>query len=144
MTETLTREATETADLVKTIFIAVAPGTVWEYLTKQAHIGKWYQPAHADLAPGSDYAMGKDGARTIWGHIMEWHPPQRLVTTFNVGPLEGRETTVTWDLVAVAGGTKVTMTHAGIVPEMAEECAILGHLDAGWDAHLASLRGLAS
>lgn len=143
MTDPMTQTPVQTADLVKTIFIAAAPATVWSYLTEKAHIGKWYQPAHADLSAGSDYEMGKDGARTIWGRVVEWHPPNRLVTTFNIGPLEGRETTVTWDLAAVAGGTRLTMAHAGIVPDMATECAILGHLDPGWDGHLASLRALA-
>ncbi|MEM8657502.1 MAG: SRPBCC domain-containing protein [Pseudomonadota bacterium] len=141
MTDTLTRE---TADLVKTIFIQADPQQVWEYLTRKAHIGKWYQPAHGDLADGADYTLGKDGKRTVWGRVLVWTPPHRLVTTFNVGPLEGRETTVTWELKALAGGTQVTLTHTGIVPELAEECAILGHIDAGWDGHLASLRGLAA
>ncbi|MEM8868902.1 MAG: SRPBCC domain-containing protein [Pseudomonadota bacterium] len=130
------------ADLTKTVFIDAQPEQVWDYLTRKAHIGKWYQPAHGDLRPGAEYALGKDGARTVWGHVLEWDPPRRLVTTFNVEPLEGRETTVTWELSAMAGGTQVTLSHSGIVPEMATKCAILGHLDAGWDAHLALLRGL--
>lgn len=144
MNDAMTLEADERADLVKTVFIRATPPVVWDYLTQKAHLGKWYQPAHDDLAAGADYALGNDGERVVWGRVLNWQPPNRLVTSFNVGPLQARETTVTWQLEPTAGGTRLTMTHRGIVPEMASECAILGHLDAGWDAHLGSLRSLAS
>lgn len=144
MTDTTAPEIGERADLVKTIFIQAAPETVWAYLTQKAHLGKWYQPAHGDLSAGTDYTLGKDGERVVWGRVLDWQPPRRLVTSFNVGPLEGRETTVSWQLEPTAGGTLLTMAHSGIVPDMAAECAILGHLDAGWDAHLGSLRDVAA
>lgn len=131
-----------TADLVKTIFIKADPETVWDYLTLKAHLAKWYNPAEADLTADAPYALTskKTGKRVVWGRVLEWNQPSRLVTTFTVEPLEERETTVAWDLVAVAGGTRLTMTHSGIVPEHAEHLPLLGHLDEGWDVHLGMLR----
>lgn len=133
-------EATITAKpLVKTIFLEAAPEMVWQYLTKQEHLGKWYQPAHGDLAEGQAYALGKDGQRQVWGEVQHWDPPHKLVTTFEIGPFAGQVTTVTWALEALGDGTFLTVTHEGI-PAGGPGAGALPHLDRGWDAHFAALR----
>ena len=137
----MTQAATIDAPLIKTIFIAAPRERVWDYLTRKEHIAKWYQERDADLAPDADYTLRRgNGERVVWGKVTDWSRPERLVTTFEVEPLEGRATTVTWTLHEVPGGTRVVLTHAGIVDAQGRAATVFGHLDAGWDAHFASLR----
>lgn len=133
-------EAAIDAPLIKTIFIAAPRERVWDYLTRKEHLAKWYQEPDADLAPGADYTLRRDGERVVWGEVTDWSPPERLVCTFEVGPMEGRATTVTWMLHEVPGGTRVVLTHAGILDAEGRAATLFGHLDAGWDAHFAALR----
>lgn len=136
--------------LIKTVIFETSPETVWSFLTDKDKLGQWYHPAEADLAEGQDYRlMGKadDGApmALIWGRVLEWDKPHRLVTTFCIGPFEGRETTVTWEVSQAEGGTLLKLTHEGI-PEAAAEAALplMMALDKGWDEHLGDLRKTAN
>ena len=132
--------------LIKTVMFDAPPETVWSFLTNKDKLGEWYHPAEDHLAEGQDYKLlGKtdDGAAMtlIWGRVLEWEKPSRLVTTFCIAPFEGRETKVTWELSQAQGGTLLRLTHEN-VPEAAGENALsmLMALDKGWDEHLGDLR----
>ena len=135
-----------TSSLTKTIMIDAAPETVWAFLTDKDRLGEWYHPAAADLSTDYDYALrekGKDPSSdpTIWGQVIEMDPPRRLVTTFCIAPFGDRETTLTWTLDPVAGGTRVHLVHEGIAEAAGDApLPLLMALDAGWDEHFASLR----
>lgn len=135
--------------LTKTIVIAAAPDTVWRFLTDKDRLGAWYNPAVASLAEGADYALLRKNAAPdddpiVWGRVLEMDPPGRLVTTFCIKPFAGRESTVTWTLDAVAGGTRVTLVHEGVAEAAGDApLPLLMGLDAGWDEHFASLRAAA-
>ncbi|MSU88087.1 SRPBCC domain-containing protein [Rhodobacteraceae bacterium 2CG4] len=144
MPDTLADATRQTADLVKTIFIEASPQVVWDYLTRAEHLAKWFQETAEDLAPGASYTMVRDGERVLWGEVLDWQPPERLVTTFTVGPMEGRSSTVEWVLEPVVHGTRLTLTHRGVVPADAQQLPLLAHLDIGWDKHLARLREAAA
>ena len=132
--------------IVKTVFFNASVETVWSFLTDKDKLGKWYHPAEENLSEGQEYSLleqNDDGSyrKIVWGKVTEMIAPSRLVQTFCINPLGGGETTLTWQLETVAGGTKLTLTHEGIA-EAAGEAALglFCALDAGWDAHFARLR----
>jgi len=129
----------------KTAFFDVNPETLWAYLTKADKLGEWFHPAESDLKADSEYALiakGEDGSsnKIIWGKVLIWNPPTTLQYTFEIGPFAGVITTVTWELEAAHGGTKLTLTHEG-VGELGEAAlGLLMALDDGWDQHIGRLR----
>ncbi|QMU58003.1 MAG: SRPBCC domain-containing protein [Boseongicola sp.] len=136
--------------LVKTIVINSNPDKVWSYLTDREKLGTWYHPAQADLTEGADYSLiGGDNPDSpkpqVWGRVLEMKRPIRLVCTFVIGPFEGRESTVTWDLTPIGDSTMVTVTHDGIAEAVTGNAApLFAALDKGWDEHFARLRSSAA
>ncbi len=137
---------TDVTTIFKTVFFNAPRETVWSFLTDKDRLGEWYHPAEADLVQGEDYALVRktdDGAsvRQVWGRVLAMDPPNKLVTTFVIGPFGDAETTVTWVLEEAAGGTRLSLTHEGIA-EAAGPAAIqlLMALDHGWDKHLDTFR----
>jgi len=132
-----------TSTLTKTIIINAPRDLVWSFLTDKDRLGLWYHAGETSLAEGQDYALGKSdsGGAMIWGQVLTWTPPEKLVTTFCIPNFDGRETTVTWDLSELAGATKLTLTHTGIVEAGGDApLGLLQALDGGWDKHLGDLR----
>ena len=132
--------------IIKTVFFNAPRETVWSFLTDKDKLGEWYHPAEQDLAEGEDYALSRVDEndrkiRQIWGEVLEMDFPFKLVTTFCVDPFGGNETTVTWVLEEAAGGTRLHLTHEGIVEATGDAAMhLLKALDAGWDEHLGELR----
>lgn len=134
----------------KTIFLQANAETVWEFLTDKDKLGEWFHGAESNLKAGDDYLLSgeaEDGTKVpkCWGSVLKSTKPKNLVYTFTIEPLGGAVTTVTWELNEVHGGTRLTLRHEGI-GEAAGEAALplLMALDAGWDAHLGKLRGVAA
>ena len=65
-------------------------------------------------------------------------PHRELAYSFSITPAPDLETQVHWTLDELDGGTRITLRHTGVG---AAGMGLLGGLDAGWDAHFASLRG---
>lgn len=134
----------------KSIFLPASREVVWSFLTKKDKLKIWFHPAEADLAEKEGYALisiDKDGTvdKLCWGTVLEMDPPSRMKWSFTVKPLNGALTTVVWELEALNGGTKLSLTHEGI-GEAAGEAAMgmLLALDKGWEEHMARLRTAAS
>ncbi|MCR9236637.1 MAG: SRPBCC domain-containing protein [Alphaproteobacteria bacterium] len=132
--------------LNKSIFLPASRETVWSFLTEKDKLKLWFQPAEADLADKQDYALvstGDDGSvnKICWGTVLEMDPPSRLKYSFTIKPLNGASTIVIWELEALEGGTKLSLTHEGISQAAGEAAmGLILALDKGWDDHLASLR----
>ncbi len=128
--------------ITKSAFFAAPPETVWAYLTEADKLGEWYHPARLDLEADQNYELynAENGEKWIWGSVLEWNPPKKLVYTFIIPPLAAISSTVTWTLVEVNGGTKLSLTHEGIEKLGDEALGLLMALDDGWDEHIASLR----
>ncbi len=130
----------------KTVFFNATRETVWSFLTNKNKLATWFHTAESDLTEGQDYTLsriGDDGThvRQIWGKVLKTDPPSLLSYTFVVGPFNGAETTVTWRLEEVAGGTRLSLKHEGIAEAAgAEAMTLLMALDRGWDLHLADFR----
>lgn len=126
--------------MTKTAFFGVEPKAVWAFLTEADKLGEWFHPAEADLAADSDYILGADGNKVIWGTVLNWDPTSTLQYTFEIAPFGGVSTTVTWSLVESNGGTQLTLTHEGIGELGEAALGLLMALDDGWDKHIGSLR----
>ena len=141
---------TMTDSLTKTAFFPAAPALVWRFLTDKDLLGQWYHPARADLTEGQDYELyntdeNGETARHVWGHVLRADPPNELVCTFQIPFFDGGETTLTWTLEALAGGTKLTLRHDGIGAASGEAAGqLIAALDKGWDVHLAAMRDAAT
>lgn len=133
-----------TSTITKTVFFAADKKTVWAFLTEKEKLKEWFQPAEADLAEGSDYALIRptdDGGtqRICWGTVTHWNLHEKLAYTFTLAPLDGHITNVEWTLEDAGSGTRLTLVHTGL-PVEGEAFNLLLHLDAGWDKHIAALR----
>ena len=128
--------------ITKTAFFATSPETLWAYLTEADKLGEWYHPARQDLQADQDYELynPENDERWIWGSVLEWNPPKKLVYTFIIPPLENISSTVTWVLEEALGGTKLSITHEGIGELGDEALGLIMALDDGWDEHIGKLR----
>ncbi|MBA3325362.1 MAG: metalloregulator ArsR/SmtB family transcription factor [Rhodobacteraceae bacterium] len=142
LNSTITRAVEPT--IAKTVYFAAEPARVWPFLVEKDKLGQWLHRAEADLAVGRDFALlrgeGEDARRVCWGRVLEMDPPHRMRTTFTVNALEGLETVVTYALEAVAGGTRLTLTHEGLGAAGDKALVQLMAFDGGWDRHFAELR----
>ena len=64
--------------------------------------------------------------------------------TFTHDWLKGVETTCTWTLEGVKGGTVLTLVHDGWDKVEEDAFAMGANHDTGWDEHFARLRTVAS
>ncbi len=132
--------------IVKTVFFKAPAETVWSFLTDKEKLGKWYHPAEENLQAGQEYSLleqNDDGSyrKIVWGKVLEMSAPHHLVQTFCINPLQGNETTITWQLEETLGGTMLTLTHEGIEAAAGEGAlGLFCALDAGWDSHFGRLR----
>lgn len=130
----------------KTAFFAATQEQVWEYLTDKDKLGTWFHPAKENLVEGNDYellCMTDDGTRVpqIWGKVLKATPYHTLTYTFIIHPFEGRETTVSWTLEPIAGGTRLRLAHKGVSAAAGDKALdLLMALDKGWDKHLNAFR----
>lgn len=60
---------------------------------------------------GRFYEEWDDGTRRLWGEVVAWEPPHRLVVTWHPGldPKEATEVEVTF--LPISTGTRVELTH---------------------------------
>ena len=73
------------------------------------------------------------GVRHVWGTILAWEPPARLVFTWHPGREASLAQEVEVGFAAVDGGTRVTLEHRGweVLGPAAEETR--GGYVTGWD-----------
>lgn len=127
--------------------IRATPARVFEAWTDPRQMEAWWGPkdvqgfgVEIDLRVGGAYRIGNrlpDGSSAwIAGHFEAIDPPDRLVYTWCFEPAEATER-VTVEFRADPGGTRVVVSHAGIV----EPAVYEGHL-AGWNGCLDGLRDL--
>jgi uncharacterized protein YndB with AHSA1/START domain len=120
--------------------IAAPPERVFRALTTEEITEWWGSPEEyrttsftADLRPGGRWrtgGIGADGSEfAVEGVYREVDPPRRLVQTW-VAPWDGgNETTITYTLEPIEGGTRVTVKHEGF-GERQDSCRSHGN---GWE-----------
>jgi uncharacterized protein YndB with AHSA1/START domain len=131
---------------VYTIYIAAAPETVWQALTKAEFSRQYFFGLAVEMdrkVGGSFIVRAPDGSIHIDGEVLACDPPRRLSVTWNVnwpGLVEklGR-TIVTYEVAEMGDAVRLTMTEAH-ERELAED--ILSGGRAGWPAVLSSLKSV--
>lgn len=110
-------------DIVVDIVLPHAPEVVWRALTTADLIGQWLMPNDFKAELGHRFTfrakpMG-DWDGTVQCEVLEITPPQRLVYSWKGGSAQNPgygsvlDSTVTWTLDPVEGGTRLTLVHAG-------------------------------
>ena len=132
--------------IVYTIYIASTPEKVWEALTSAEFSRKYFHGFAVEIEPkvGGAYVLrAPDGSVHISGEVIEYEPPRKRTTTFNVnwdGLLEqlGPEI-VTYEIERAGDAVRLTMTEAH-ERQLSED--ILSGGREGWPAILSSLKSL--
>ncbi|MEM9170826.1 MAG: SRPBCC domain-containing protein [Pseudomonadota bacterium] len=135
--------------LTKTIILAAPPAHVWKFLTEKERLATWFHAGATDFAAGGAYAVlsntyGREGEKVVWGEILTFDPPNRLVHTFTHNGLGDVKTTCTWTLAPIDGGTLLTLVHSGFEQLADGARAAGGDHDKGWDEHFVRLRAVAA
>jgi uncharacterized protein YndB with AHSA1/START domain len=126
--------------LQKTIYIKAPKEKVWAYLTDPDKLSIWFHKPKTTITTGSYEMFGAEsGDRLMWGDVLISDPFETLRYTFTIAPMGDTNSTVTWTLTEVAGGTRLALLHEGL-PEGEDAFGLTLALDNGWDDHLARLR----
>jgi uncharacterized protein YndB with AHSA1/START domain len=127
-------------------YIASTPEKVWDALTSAEFSRQYFFGHSIELEPkaGGSFILRTPGGRVhIKGRVIEYDPPRRLATTWNVEGIEEfrelPESLVTYDIEPMGGSVKLTMTeaHQWDVPD-----AILAGGRQGWPFILSSLKSV--
>ena len=122
------------------IELAATPERVFRSLTDGNELAAWWgaddmyrtKDWQVDLRPGgkwSTLAIGADGSEmTVGGEYLEVDPPRLLVYTWRPSWDNFEETTVRYDLIPIATGTRLLVTHTGF-GDRAQQAAGTGD---GW------------
>ncbi|MEZ5092602.1 SRPBCC domain-containing protein [Nocardioides sp.] len=118
----MTEAMIETAPpVVRATWVRCAPTRAFEAFTDQ--IGAWWPlPTHGiygDRAGGAAFEGGRlversvAGEESVWGSVLAWEPPDRLVVSWHPGgePDQASEVEVTF--AAEGDGTRVVLEHRG-------------------------------
>jgi uncharacterized protein YndB with AHSA1/START domain/uncharacterized protein YciI len=127
--------------ILASVEIASPAERVFQALTTSSDITSWWGSPEeyrttayeADVRPGGHWradGVGADGhAFFVEGEFREVNPPHRLVQTWKA-PWDGsNETTITYRLEPIEGGTRLTLRHEGFADRV-ESCR--GHA-LGWE-----------
>lgn len=113
----------ETREIVVEELLPHSPETIWKALTRGELIERWLMPTDFEPVPGKRFTFRTrpigawDGVVNC--EVLEVRPFEKLVYSWKGGSDEngaygGRlDSTVTWTLSAVEGGTRLRLVHAG-------------------------------
>ncbi len=135
--------------IVKTVFLKAPREHVWKFLTEANKLALWLHEGERDLTEGGEWVvltntLPKEGERMCWGKVITMNPPEKLVHTFTHEWLKGAETTCTWTLEDVKGGTILTLVHDGWDNFKEDPFGMAADHDTGWDEHFQRLRRITS
>ena len=134
------------APVVRSVHVAVPPQRAFELFT--GHMGKWWHESHhiaatpfADIviepeAGGRWFERDAEGNETVWGKVLEWQPPGRVVlgwqltANFEYDPDFLNE--VELEFADAEGGTQVTLTHHNLQRFGDSAAAMAPSLSEGW------------
>jgi uncharacterized protein YndB with AHSA1/START domain len=128
--------------LIKTIDIAASREFVFDFIERPENMVRWIGvDALIDPKPGGLVRIDPNGRDVIRGVVLEIERPTRIVFTWGWERADTRvpagSTIVEITLTAMGEGTRLTLIHRKLPPDMRE-----GH-DAGWSHYLGRLKVVA-
>jgi uncharacterized protein YndB with AHSA1/START domain len=114
-----------------------APAKVWRALTEPALVAQWLLPSGIEAKPGHRFQFQApalphwDGI--VQSEVLALEPGKKLAYAWNTGGPQGLDTQVIWTLVPIAGGTRLSLEHAGFKPEQQFAFAGAGQ---GWQRNV--------
>jgi uncharacterized protein YndB with AHSA1/START domain len=126
--------------VVKKLTVDCTPEEAFQYFT--ADFSKWWPVAtHSVIAYGSEFKdkpetaileprvggrlfeRARSGEEHLWGTVLAWEPPSRLVFSFHPGRDSQSAQTVEVRFTRAGAGTDVVLTHTGweLLGERAQE-----------------------
>jgi uncharacterized protein YndB with AHSA1/START domain len=128
----------------KEILVSVKPETVYKALTKE--IDKWWTELSNQAVHAGDRLTVRFEKTTSWVMIVSEASPNQYLTwkvTEANHDLEGvfakdewKGTSIKWKIEKESSGSKITLTHEGLIPAL--ECYEI--CQTGWDYFLGSLK----
>ncbi|MEJ0000011.1 MAG: SRPBCC family protein [Verrucomicrobiota bacterium] len=126
--------------------------------------GGWWPKQHSILASGSPqktvilepraggrwYEVGEDGSECVWGQVLAYEPPQRLLMTWQINGDFQLEPTATSEVEVIftpeGDGTRVTLEHRGFENFLATGGKLRDAVDSdgGWGVLLGLMGAAAS
>ncbi|WP_267643932.1 SRPBCC family protein [Haloarchaeobius amylolyticus] len=95
------------------------PERVWQALTESDLLAAWLMENDLDeMVEGETFQFEDDPVPLLWDgtvecEVLEVTPPERLKISWDGGGMNP-ETTVTWELESVDGGTRLRLAHEGL------------------------------
>ena len=126
------------ADIVQDITIAAAPERVFDALTRQEELKRWWtRDVKAEPAVGSIAEFRFDKGETVFEmEIVALDAAKKVEWRVRNGPPHWQGTTVMWELAPAAGGTALHFAHTGF----AAADRLYEETRAGWEYFLGSLK----
>jgi uncharacterized protein YndB with AHSA1/START domain len=139
----------------KSLVVAASPERAFEVFTKELsawwplashHIGK-VDPKEAVMEPfvgGRWFERGVDGSECVWGRVLAWEPPRRLVLTWDIDADWQADASIATQVevrfIAEGGMTRVELEHRLLDRYGARAAEMRGILDSegGWTGLLAA------
>ncbi len=123
----------------RSTLIDTTPEMAFEALIKASELREWMcDYAWTVIQPQGAYQVRWDSGYYANGRFVELDPPRRAAITWH-GTGEPGETTATFTVEPEAGGTRVTIVHAGFGPGT-EWDAHVAASEKGWDGGLDNLK----
>src|SRR5260221_14402808 len=134
----------ERVAVVREVFVAAAPETIWQYLVDPAKAVTWMGVAASfDTRAGGQYRVEVLPGDVVSGEFVELDRPRRLVHTWGwengSGSVPPASTMVAFDLIPRDEGTPVRVTPRGLPHAAAED-----RPTRGWDHYLPRLAEVAA
>ena len=110
--------------VVASVELAVVPERVFQALASRDVIDWWVNPGvfdtrewTGDVRVGGRWnasGVARGAPYALEGEFLEVDPPRKLVQTWHNAGVPGTPSTVTYLLEPIAGGTRLTVHHAGL------------------------------
>ena len=145
--------ATEIPPIRKTLTVGTPPeeafriftdgiATWWPLETHSVSDGRADTAVVEPRAGGRLYERTPDGEELVWGEVVVWEPPTRLLFTWHLGRPVATEIEVTF--TPDGDGTRVDLEHRGWERHGERAGALRPSYDSGWDYVLGERYGAAA